>query len=258
MPLTFRSGGTSLSGQSVTDGLLVDVRRHFKAVEVLDGGARVRVQPGVTVRQLNARLAPYGRKFGPDPASEAACTIGGVVANNSSGMACGTVENSYRTLESVVAVLPSGTVLDTGAVGRRRAAAGAGARALRRAAAAARPGPLRTRRRWPRIERQFSMKNTMGYGLNALLDHDTPAQILTHLIVGSEGTLAFVAEAVFRTVPLRTELASALLLFDDLYAANRGAARAGGHRGRDAGADGRDLVAGRAVLRRLPGSRSRR
>ena len=82
---------------------------------MLDGGERVRVQPGATVRQLNARLAAYGRKFGPDPASEAACTIGGVVANNSSGMACGTVENSYRTLESVVAVLASGTVIDTGA-----------------------------------------------------------------------------------------------------------------------------------------------
>ena len=93
-PLTFRSGGTSLSGQAVTDGVLVDVRRNFRDVEVLDDGARVRVQPGVTVRALNARLARYGRKFGPDPASEAACTIGGVVANNSSGMACGTVDNT--------------------------------------------------------------------------------------------------------------------------------------------------------------------
>ncbi len=105
VPLTFRSGGTSLSGQSVTDSLLVDTRRHFGDVEILDDGLRVRVQPGVTVRRLNARLARYGRKFGPDPASEAACTVGGVLANNASGMACGTVENSYRTLESVVAVL---------------------------------------------------------------------------------------------------------------------------------------------------------
>ncbi len=103
--LTFRSGGTSLSGQAGTEGVLADVRRNFTGVEILDDGARVRVQPGVTVKQLNARLARYGRKFGPDPASEAACTIGGVVANNSSGMACGTVENSYRTLESVVVVL---------------------------------------------------------------------------------------------------------------------------------------------------------
>ena len=115
VPLTFRSGGTSLSGQAVTDGVLVDVRRNFRDIEVLDDGARVRVQPGVTVRALNARLARYGRKFGPDPASEAACTIGGVVANNSSGMNCGTVDNTYRTLESLTVVLPSGTVIDTGA-----------------------------------------------------------------------------------------------------------------------------------------------
>lgn len=93
-PLTFRSGGTSLSGQGVTDCLLVDTRRHFRAVEILDGGGKVRVQPGVTLRQVNTRLAPYGRKLGPDPASEFACTIGGVIANNSSGMTCGTEFNA--------------------------------------------------------------------------------------------------------------------------------------------------------------------
>ena len=90
VPLTFRSGGTSLSGQGVTDGILVDTRRHFRDIEILDAGARVRIGPGATVRQVNARLGPFGRKLGPDPASEIACTLGGVVANNSSGMACGT------------------------------------------------------------------------------------------------------------------------------------------------------------------------
>jgi D-lactate dehydrogenase len=93
--VTLRSGGTSLSGQAVTDGVLVDVRRNFTSIEILDDGARVRVQPGVTVRALNARLARFNRKFGPDPASEVACTIGGVIANNSSGMACGTNDNAY-------------------------------------------------------------------------------------------------------------------------------------------------------------------
>jgi D-lactate dehydrogenase len=219
VPLTFRSGGTSLSGQSVTDSLLVDTRRHFREIEVLDDGLRVRVQPGVTVRALNARLAPYGRKFGPDPASEGACTIGGVLANNSSGMACGTVENSYRTCESVVAVLPSGTVIDTGARDADEQ--------LRAQEPDVYKGLLELRDRVldnPHsvavINQQFSMKNTMGYGLNALLDHDTPSEILTHLLVGSEGTLAFVSEATFRTVPLRTEVASGLLVFDDLFAAN--------------------------------------
>lgn len=218
-PLTFRSGGTSLSGQAVTDRLLVDTRKHFREVEILDGGLRVRVQPGVTVRQLNARLARYGRRFGPDPASEAACTVGGVLANNASGMACGTTENSYRTLESVVAVLPSGTVVDTGARDadeRLRALEPDLAKGLLelRDRIVANAESVRT------IERQFALKNTMGYGLNAFLDHDTPAAILTHLLVGSEGTLAFVAAAVFRTVPLRTRISSALLVFDDLVQAS--------------------------------------
>jgi D-lactate dehydrogenase len=219
VPLTFRAGGTSLSGQALTDGVMVDVRRNFKGIEVLDGGARVRVQPGVTVRALNARLAPYGRKFGPDPASEGACTIGGVVANNSSGMACGTVNNTYRTLESLTVVLPSGTVVDTGA-------AGADER-LRTLEPALHEGLLRLSRRVKEnpasvatIQHQFSMKNTMGYGVNSLLDFERPADILAHLIVGSEGTLGFVAEAVFRTIPRLTHVTTGLLVFGDLEAAN--------------------------------------
>src|SRR5439155_1668128 len=106
---------TSLSGQAGTDGVLVDTRRHLRGIAVLDGGDRVRTGPGATVRAVNTRLARHGRKLGPDPASEIACTIGGVVANNSSGMACGVRDNTYRTLDSAVLVLPSGTVVDTGA-----------------------------------------------------------------------------------------------------------------------------------------------
>ena len=220
VPLTLRSGGTSLSGQAVTDGILVDVRKSFRTTQVLDDGARIRTQPGVTVLRLNAELARYGRKIGPDPASESACTIGGVVANNSSGMACGTVENTYRTLDSMVVVLPSGTVVDTGAPD-------ADAR-LRHDEPEIFAGLLRLRDRVranpasvAKIRQQFAMKNTMGYGLNALLDFDDPCQILAHLIVGSEGTLGFVAEVTLRTVALRGHASSALLVFDDLGAANR-------------------------------------
>ena len=219
VPLTFRSGGTSLSGQGVTGGVLVDVRRNFTGVEVLDDGDRVRVQPGVTVRALNTRLAPYGRKFGPDPASESACTIGGVVANNSSGMACGTVDNTYQTLESLTVVLPSGTVVDTGAPDADER--------LRTLEPELHEGLLRLSRRVrgnpesvATISRQFSMKNTMGYGVNSLLDFDRPADILAHLIVGSEGTLGFVAECVFRTIPVLPHVTTGLLVFEDLEAAN--------------------------------------
>ncbi|GAA2857007.1 FAD-binding and (Fe-S)-binding domain-containing protein [Streptosporangium fragile] len=218
LPLTFRSGGTSLSGQGVSEHLLVDTRRHFRGIEVLDEGARVRVQPGAVLRQVNARLAPYGRKLGPDPASESACTIGGVVANNSSGMTCGTHANTYRTLESMTLVLPSGTVLDTGAPDadeRLRALEPDLAEGLTRLRDRVRRNPDSVRR----IRAQFSLKNTMGYGLNSLLDHDTPAQILAHLVIGSEGTLGFVAEAVFRTVPAHRLAATGLLVFPTLRGA---------------------------------------
>ena len=218
--ITFRSGGTSLSGQAGTDAVLADVRRYFDGIEVLDGGERVRVQPGVTVNRLNARLSLYGRRIGPDPASSAACTIGGVIANNSSGMACGTVENSYRTLESIVVVLASGTVIDTGAADADEK--------LRLTEPALYRGLLDIRERLmsnpesvARITQQFSMKNTMGYGLNSFLDFETPAEILAHVMVGSEGTLGFVASAVFRTVSVRPFVETGLLVFEDLHAANR-------------------------------------
>ncbi|MGP3920845.1 FAD-binding and (Fe-S)-binding domain-containing protein [Nonomuraea sp. 10N515B] len=215
LPLTFRSGGTSLSGQAVSEHLLVDTRRHFRGIEVLDEGHRVRVQPGAVLRQVNARLAPYGRKLGPDPASESACTIGGVVANNSSGMTCGTHANTYQTLDSMTIVLPSGTVIDTGAPDadkRLRTLEPELAQGLERLRDRVRDNPDSVRR----ITAQFSLKNTMGYGLNSFLDHHSPAQILAHLVIGSEGTLGFVAEAVFRTVPAHRLAATGLLVFPTL------------------------------------------
>ena len=215
LPATFRSGGTSLSGQAQSDSLLIDTRRHFRGIEVLDGGIRVRVQPGATVRAVNSRLAAHGYKLGPDPASEIACTIGGVVANNSSGMACGTEFNTYRTLESMVLVLASGTVIDTAAPDAETK--------LRTLEPELVEGLLRLRGRIvanphsvATIERLFSMKNTMGYGLNSFLDYESPVDILTHLMVGSEGTLGFVAEATFRTVPVLPRAATGLMFFDSL------------------------------------------
>jgi len=218
--LTFRSGGTSLSGQASTDGILVDVRQRFRRIDVEDEGRRVRVQPGATVRQVNARLARHGHRLGPDPASEIACTIGGVVNNNSSGMACGITENTYRTLESLVFVLPSGTVVDSGApdadAALQAAEPGLVARLMRlRERVVSNPRSVEI------IRRQFAMKNTMGYAVNAFLDFDTPAQLLAHLIVGSEGTLAFVAEATYRTVPVLPRISTALTVFPDLEAATR-------------------------------------
>jgi D-lactate dehydrogenase len=220
VPVTFRSGGTSLSGQASGRGLLLDTRRGFRRVRVLDDGERVSAEPGATLRQVNTHLARHRRALGPDPASEVACTIGGVIANNSSGMAAGIEWNSYRTLESAVVVLASGTIVDT-------AAADAGLRlrreepdlvaALERLRDRVRADPATV----AEIRERFAMKNTMGYAVNAFLDFDDPLDLLVHLIVGSEGTLAFVADAVFRTVPVMPHAATALLVFESVDAATR-------------------------------------
>lgn len=220
IPVTLRSGGTSLCGQGSGSGWMVDTRRNFRGIEVLDGGKRVRVRPGATVREVNAVLAPYGHRLGPDPASEAACTIGGVIANNSSGMLCGTEYNTYRTLESMILVLPSGTIINTA-----DSDANSQLRSLE-------PELFDTLTRLRRrildnpesmriIERHFALKNTMGYGINSFVDYETPVDILAHLIIGSEGTLAFVAEAIFRTVEISKLTTTTVAVFPDLYAATR-------------------------------------
>ncbi|MEU6258538.1 FAD-binding and (Fe-S)-binding domain-containing protein [Streptomyces sp. NPDC047043] len=212
---TFRSGGTSLSGQASTDGVIVDTRQHFRRIDVLDGGARVRVEPGATIRSVNAHLAPYRRRLGPDPASEIACTVGGVIANNSSGMQCGTELNSFETLESLVVVLPSGTTIDTSAHDadeRLRTAEPTLCRRLTQLRDRVRSNPDSV----ARIEHQYSMKNTMGYSLNAFTRFTSPVKILEHLMVGSEGTLGFVASATFSTVPVLPHAATSFLVFDSI------------------------------------------
>lgn len=220
LPVTFRAAGTSLSGQAVTDGLLVEVQRHWRGVRIEDGGRRVRVQPGVIGGRLNRLLAPYGTRIGPDPASIDACAMGGILANNSSGMCCGVVQNAYRTLESLTFVLPSGTTIDTASPDADAALRAhepdlvEGLLTLRREIEA--NAPLRDR-----IRTKYRMKNTTGYSLNAFLDYTRPADILAHLLVGSEGTLAFIAEAVLRTVPELPVRHTGLLLFPDLHAACR-------------------------------------
>lgn len=214
-PVTFRSGGTSLSGQATGAGILLDTRRGFRGIHVLDDGERLRVEPGVTLRAANAHLARHGRALGPDPASEVACTVGGVIANNSSGMAAGTERNSYRTLESLVAVLPSGTVIDSAdpdAPSRLAREEPQLVAELERLRDLIRADPASV----SEIRERFAMKNTMGYSLNAFLDFDEPVDILVRLLVGSEGTLGFVAEATFRTVPVDPHVATGLLVFSSV------------------------------------------
>jgi D-lactate dehydrogenase len=200
IPMTFRAAGTSLSGQAVTDGILVDLSKYWGHIQVEQDGALIRTQPGVVGAYANAILKRYGRRIGPDPASMDACMMGGILANNSSGMCCGVIENAYRTLHSMTFVLPNGLVIDTGA-------ADAPAR-LHEGAPEVESGLLELKSRLladadltERVRRRYQMKNNNGYLLNAFVDFETPLDILTHLLIGSEGTLGFIAEAVLHTLP---------------------------------------------------------
>jgi D-lactate dehydrogenase len=200
VPVVFRAGGTSLNGQGQTDGILVDVRRHFGGVTVEEGGALARIKPGTLLGHANRVLAPHGRKLGPDPASTDIATVGGVIANNSGGMRCGVLRDSYSTVRSLALVLASGTRIDTaeaGAADRFEAEEPELAAGL----AAIRDEIRADAELSERIRRKFAIKNTTGYRLCAFLDADEPLEIFRRLVVGSEGTLAFVAEAVFETVP---------------------------------------------------------
>ncbi|WP_335342714.1 FAD-binding and (Fe-S)-binding domain-containing protein [Pseudidiomarina terrestris] len=216
--LTFRAAGTSLSGQAISDSVLVVLSRDWQDIAILDKGERVRLQPGVIGAEANRKLAAYGRKIGPDPASINTCKIGGIAANNASGMCCGVRHNSYHTLQELTFVLADGTRVDTSdaaSVAAFRASHAELLQALAELAQEVRDDADLS----SKITHQYRLKNTMGYGLNALLDYQDPVAILTHLLIGSEGTLGFIADITYHTIALPKASATGLYLFADSHAA---------------------------------------
>lgn len=218
IPVTIRASGSSLSGQAQGDGILLDARKHWAGATVEAAGKQLRVRPGTIMFRANLALRPYGYRLGPDPASGSVASIGGVVANNSSGMCCGTAQNSYKTISSLSFMLPSGTRINTAdpdAEAQFQRAEPALCEGLKEIKAEIEADAALS----ARIVKKFSIKNTTGYHMGAFLDGKTPLEIFRRLMVGSEGTLGFISEVVFDTVPDDLHRLTAFLIFPDMYSA---------------------------------------
>ncbi|MTI91165.1 MAG: FAD-binding oxidoreductase [Pseudomonas stutzeri] len=215
VPVTFRAAGTSLSGQAISDSVLIVLGDNWNGREIRNGGEQIRLQPGVIGANANVVLAPFQRKIGPDPASINAAKIGGIVANNSSGMCCGTAQNTYKTLAGLRVVLADGTVVDSEDAASVAAFRRSHAALLEQLAELGRETRTNTELA-AKIRHKYRLKNTTGFSLNALVDYDEPLDILNHLMVGSEGTLGFISAVTYDTVPDHPHKASALVVFPDV------------------------------------------
>ncbi len=218
--VTFRAAGTSLSGQAITDSVLIIAGNNWKKYQINEDGSEIRLQPGLTGGRVNAALFPYGKKIGPDPASINAAMIGGITANNASGMCCGTAQNAYRTVAGMRIILADGTILDTSDEQSKQSfiLSHSGILSAISALAMSVKGNAGLAER---ISRKYKMKNTTGYSINALIDFYDPFDIIEHLMIGSEGTLGFIAEVNLKTVTEYPFRASSLIVFPDIEIACR-------------------------------------
>jgi len=212
LPFTFRAAGTSLSGQSLSNSVLIVAGKHWEQYELASDQETIRLQPGIVGSRVNEILKPYGRVFPPDPASIGSAMVGGIVCNNASGMNCGVHANSDRMLVSARIILTDGTIVDTGSKESRDAFRKSHPEFIAKIEA------LRDKVRTDkdlaeRIQKKYSIKNVTGLNLRPLVAYDDPFDIMAHSLVGSEGTLAFLSEVTMKTLHDYPFKASAMVYF---------------------------------------------
>lgn len=219
VPITFRAAGTSLSGQSITDSVLVVAGQGWERYEIASDYKSIRLQTGITGKRVNNILKPYGKRFPPDPASINSAMVGGIVLNNASGMSCGIHENSYRMIKSARIILADGTILDTGDKQSRDSFKKSHYAFLDRLLSI-KNKVLSDSKLVERIKKKYSIKNVMGLNIQPFIEFDDPFDIITHLIVGSEGTLAFLSEVEMQTADDYKYKSSGMFFFEDMRTAS--------------------------------------
>ena len=256
--VTFRAAGTSLSGQAISDSVLIVAGKNWERYSYDPATTDITLEPGLVGAEVNRILAKYGRHFGPDPASIGSCMVGGIVMNNASGMSCGIEFNSDRMLSSARLIFPDGTILDTGSPESRDEFMKVHPEIIE-GIASLRDEVLADQELSSRIERKYSIKNVTGLNLLPFLRYSDPFEILAHLMVGSEGTLAFMSLVRMRTLPTKRFKASAMIYFPTIRAAaegvvamRRGKEIAGGQDGATRG--GKEVLGGDGGLEGIAGS----
>jgi len=220
VPITFRAAGTSLSGQAITDCVLILLSPNWTLHDIKANGNLISLQPGIIGADANKHLLPYQRKIGPDPASINTCKIGGIAANNASGMCCGVSKNSYYSVAAMTLVLADGTLINTADPKSVEAFKQSHSVMLNNLSELA-DKVKNDHELKSRIEHKYRLKNTTGYAINALIDFHDPIDILMHLMIGSEGTLGFISNITYHTYPDHQHKASGLFSFSSAEQACR-------------------------------------
>jgi len=220
LPVTFRAAGTSLSGQAISDSILIIAGKHWENYKLSEDYKQITLQPGIIGQRVNEILAPYGRKFAPDPASVKSAMVGGIVMNNASGMNCGTHANSDKVMISARIILTDGTILDTGNPINRASFEATHPDFLRRIEEI-RDEIRANQALTERIRYKYSIKNVTGLNIQPFICFDNPFDIIAHLMVGSEGTLAFLSEVTMNTEYDYPHKASGMLYFKTIKEACR-------------------------------------
>ena len=215
IPITFKAAGTSLSGQTISDSILMEMGEGFKFAQIKDNGYTATFGPAITGTAANNMLKQYGRKLGPKPASIDSAKIGGIVANNASGANYGIKYNSYNTIKSMCIIFADGTTLDTGSESSCNQFIQTHPQLIEKIKKL-RQAAIDNQQIKETITKKFNLKNTCGYGINSLIDFEDPIQIIQHLMIGSEGTLGFISQVTFETVHDAPLKATAMIYFNNL------------------------------------------